>query len=66
MLYFLHNRIEKTFAFTADSVSFAFSSWITARHFYLGSLHKYCFILGWLAWRFWCDIIFWKYPHKKV
>ena len=45
---------------------FALSGWLTARNFCLGLLQKCCFILGWLALRFCCDIIFWKYPRKKL
>ena len=47
-------------------LAFAVSGWLTAIHFCLGLLQKYCFILGWLALRLCCDIIFWKCPHKKV
>jgi len=47
-------------------LAFALSGWLTARHFCLGLLQKYFFILGWLALRFCYDIIFWKYPYKKA
>jgi len=39
-------------------LALALSGWLTVRNFYLGLLQKYCFILGWLALRFCCDIIF--------
>ena len=47
-------------------LAFGLSGWQTARNFCLGLLQKYCFILGWLALYSRCNIIFWKYPHKKV
>jgi len=47
-------------------LTFALPGWVIARTFCLGLLQKHCFMLGWLALRFCCDIIFWKYPHKKV
>ena len=47
-------------------LAFGLSGWQTARKFCLGLLQKYYFIHGWLALCFRCDIIFWKYQHKKV
>jgi len=62
MLFILDNGIERTFAVIAAGV--ALSGGVTAR--YLDLLQKHCFVLGCLALRFCSDIIFWKYPHKKV
>ena len=64
MLYFLHNRIERTVAFTATGV---WTFWLANSNKILFRLTtKYCFFLVWLALCFRCDIIFWKYQHKKV
>ena len=63
MLYSLHNRIDRTFAFIAAGI---YTFWLAnSKKILFRLLQKYHFILGWLALHLCCDIYQLKIPTQE-